>query len=205
FVFLAELGHGGTGQVHLARHKCTMRVYALKSIDKGYIMHLERHHPGIKIDQAVDEMCLLRDASAGPFIMKLKAAFHDSAHFFFLNDYCPATLADVCGSGLHLSVVNFYTAEMASAITFIHRLGIVHRDIKPANILIDAQGHIQLADFGHAHRLEVNPSTRRARQQPPTTTGKFGTPGFIAWEVVRGYPYSYSVDFFSLGVVLHIM
>lgn len=42
----------------------------------------------------------------------------------------------------------FYTAEISSALNFIHKCGVVHRDVKPDNILIDARGHIKLTDFG---------------------------------------------------------
>ena len=42
----------------------------------------------------------------------------------------------------------FYIAETALAIEYIHKLGFIHRDIKPDNLLLDANGHIKLSDFG---------------------------------------------------------
>lgn len=50
-------------------------------------------------------------------------------------------------------MARFYICEMVLAIDSIHRLHYVHRDIKPDNVLLDANGHIKLADFGSCLRL----------------------------------------------------
>lgn len=44
--------------------------------------------------------------------------------------------------------VKFYLAELALALNHLHSLGIIYRDLKPENVLLDADGHIALTDFG---------------------------------------------------------
>lgn len=48
----------------------------------------------------------------------------------------------------------FYLAEMVLALHTLHSMGYVHRDIKPENVLLDRLGHIKLADFGSAAKLD---------------------------------------------------
>ena len=43
--------------------------------------------------------------------------------------------------------------EFIQALAHCHSNGVIHRDIKPSNLLIDAEGHLRLADFGHSRRL----------------------------------------------------
>ena len=47
----------------------------------------------------------------------------------------------------------FYTAEVVLALDAIHSMGFVHRDVKPDNMLLDASGHLKLADFGTCMKM----------------------------------------------------
>ncbi|MEU5156009.1 serine/threonine-protein kinase [Glycomyces sp. NPDC021274] len=88
-----------------------------------------------------------------------------------------------------------YGAQLAGGLEAVHAKGILHRDIKPANVMVTAQGHAKLADFGIARQVHAEPTL--------TGTGTVtGTPGYVAPEVVRGGKFTPAADVFSLGATL---
>lgn len=83
--------------------------------------------------------------------------------------------------------------DICEALERCQKFNIIHRDIKPDNIFISHQGDFKLGDFGVARTLEgtVHGMT------------KTGTPGYMAPEVYQGKDYGYSVDIYSLGMVMY--
>jgi len=87
--------------------------------------------------------------------------------------------------------------QVAEALGYAHRNGVLHRDIKPANIMILADGRVKVMDFGVA--LMAGPGTEAAGAGEAIV----GTPYYIAPEVLEGKPYQPASDIFSLGVVFY--
>ena len=96
-------------------------------------------------------------------------------------------------------------AEVASALTYAHALGVIHRDIKPANILISASGHALLTDFGIAYAIEDGGGRDRAERI--TESGvTLGTPAYMSPEQSVGDETVDSrSDIYSLAVVVYEM
>lgn len=91
----------------------------------------------------------------------------------------------------------FYTAEIILALDYLHKAGIVYRDVKPENILIDSEGHVKLTDFGL--------SKGGLNDNGGMTESFCGTTEYLAPEIIKDKSYSYSVDWYSLGLVLYEM
>jgi serine/threonine protein kinase len=91
--------------------------------------------------------------------------------------------------------LRFYAAEILLALEYLHSKHVIYRDLKPDNLLLDANGHIVLTDFGIATKVTAENKFR--------TTGRSGTPGYMAPEVYSEKQYSFSVDIWSYGVTLY--
>jgi serine/threonine-protein kinase len=84
--------------------------------------------------------------------------------------------------------------QIADALAFAHRQGLVHRDVKPQNVLMPAGGDVKVTDFGIARSLDVQGFTQ--------TGSVLGTSHYIAPEQAQGSEVDERTDVYSLGTVL---
>jgi DNA-binding beta-propeller fold protein YncE len=87
-------------------------------------------------------------------------------------------------------------SQVANALDAAHARGIVHRDVKPANVLLGADNHAYLTDFGLTKRVTSRTGSTREG-------GWVGTLGYVAPEQIRGEPVDARVDVYALGCVLY--
>jgi serine/threonine protein kinase len=103
----------------------------------------------------------------------------------------------------------FYFAETVLAVEYLHSFGIVHRDLKPDNLLITALGHIKLTDFGLSKMGLMSLATNLYEGYIDKETKQFsdkqvfGTPEYIAPEVILRQGYGKPVDWWSMGIILY--
>ncbi|XP_019112176.1 serine/threonine-protein kinase Sgk2 isoform X1 [Larimichthys crocea] len=193
FDFLAVIGKGTFGKVLLAKLKADNKFYAVKVLQKKVILK-KKEQKNIMAERNV-----LLKSLKHPFLVRLHYSFQTTEKLYFVLDY-------VNGGELFFHLqrercfseprARFYTAEVASAIGYLHSLNIVYRDLKPENILLDSQGHVVLTDFGLC----------KEGVEPEGTTSTFcGTPEYLAPEVLRKEAYDRTVDWWCLGAVLYEM
>jgi eukaryotic-like serine/threonine-protein kinase len=133
-----------------------------------------------------------------PNIIKIYAVGRERDAVYFVMDYLPTGLADKleATSTLPEDYVVRIGIDVARALGFAHREGVIHRDIKVDNILFDAHGNAVVADFGIARAVS-------GYTQHTGTNMVVGTPQYFAPEQARAKPLDGRADIYSLGVTLY--
>ena len=197
---LSRLAQGGMGEVYLAQDLSLDRKVAIKFLLRG-----AEHDTASSV--------LLKEARAAahldhPFICKVYEVGDCEGQPFLAMEYVDGeTLKEMLRRGtLTRSDVLRVATEVAEALHFAHRRGIVHRDLKPANVMLAADGHVKVMDFGIAKRVSL-PLAAEAVTASLTTIGipdeMAGTLEYMSPEQVRGDPVDARSDVFAFGVLLY--
>jgi len=191
FEVLRTVGTGSYSVVKLAIDKASGSPVVLKVMSKSLIIRKGQ------VEHIKNERAILALVKC-QFIEQMKASFQTPISLFYVLEYIPGgelfkLLSD--RSVLPEGEAVFYAAEIVCALRYLHSLKCVFRDLKPENVLIAADGHLKVADFGFAKVL---------RSEEKTFT-LCGTPEYMAPEVIERGGHGLSTDWWQLGILIYEM
>jgi serine/threonine protein kinase len=183
----AQLHHTNIVPVHATGEQNGTHFYAMELIDGPSLDHLLKQ---------------LRQPGARPLASDADSPGHLDATAPYVGESTGSGSATGLTSSLGSGSGTFDTvarliADVAEALDYAHKQGIVHRDIKPSNLLLSSDGRLSVTDFGLARVLE---------QPGMTVTGEFvGTPAYMSPEQVTSgrIPVDHRTDIYSLGATLY--
>jgi serine/threonine protein kinase len=188
------VGLGGAGILYRARQLRLDRPVALKLVE-----------PDLARDPVVRER-LRREARAvasleHPNVVPLYEAGEEAGTIYIASRWVEGTELGTLirnDGPLDPKRAARVGAQIAAALETAHDKGLVHRDIKPSNVILTAEGHAYVTDFGLVKRAETAPGLTRADQM-------LGTVDYVAPEQIEGNEADARSDVYSLGCVLYEM
>ncbi len=193
FQIRRELGRGGMAVVYEAYQPALQRTVALKvlppslSHDAAFVRRFQQEAIAAAGLRHTNIVTIYDVGSQGPFS-------------FIVMEYLEGkSLADVIRAGgpLPLARASKILEQVAHALDYAHQRGFIHRDIKPGNVMVAADDHATLTDFGIARAMSGTHLTQ--------TGTIIGTPEYMAPEQIRGSEVDHRVDIYALGIVAYEM
>ena len=147
---LKIIGKGAFGEVRVCKYIPNGDIVAIKKMKK------EEMHKKNQVLHVRAERDVLSEAK-NEWIVDLKFSFQDTHYLYLGMEFLPG--GDLMSLLMARDILpeheaKFYAAEIVLAIESVHKLDCIHRDLKPDNVLIDANGHIKLSDFGLSKKLD---------------------------------------------------
>lgn len=198
YEILGELGRGAMGIVYKAYDPRINRVVAIKTISRVAGISAEEQAYRARFFGEAEAAGRLSHPRIVP-IFDIGESPETLIPYIVMEYIAGRSLEEILsseGASLPLGTILQLTQEVAEALDYAHLQGVVHRDVKPSNIIIGADGHAKIADFGIAQLNTID-------TEGPGHT--WGTPAYMSPEQFRGEAVDGRSDVFSLGVILYRM
>lgn len=189
YEILENLGRGATCRVDRALDTVIGRPVAVKSFLQGFGKNSEQQF--LQEAQTIGRL-------SHPCIAQLYDVGHDATGMpFLVMEFISGTTAEqrLAEAAVPFGQAAVWTADLASALDYAHRCGVIHGDVKPSNIRITENEKVKLVDFGVA----------RFASQATRSDRVLGTPAYLSPEQIQGQKQDGRSDLFSLGIVLYEM
>jgi protein-serine/threonine kinase len=186
------LGKGSFGEVYLVEKKDTKKLFAMKILMKNKILGQNL------IRYAVTERNVA-SCVKHPFIVPLRYSFQTSNKLYLILDYCPGgSLSQHLKKEKRFNEdrARLYLSEILLALEELHKRDIIYRDLKPDNVVLDAQGHALLTDFG---------LSKEGVQEKDSARSFCGSVAYLAPEMLQRTGHGKAVDWYLLGTLLYEM
>jgi eukaryotic-like serine/threonine-protein kinase len=195
---LEEIGHGGMGQVYLARRADDefQKKVAIKLVRSGMASAevLQRFRNERQISAALEHPGIARLIDGGTTAR--------GEPYFVMEYVAGVPLLDYCRDR-RLSIRDRLRLfrEICAAVQYAHQHLVVHRDLKPGNVLVSPEGVPTLLDFGIAKLVGAGEGAPAG--EDTATLLRILTPEYASPEQIRGRTVTTASDVYSLGVVLY--
>ncbi len=188
------LGRGGMAEVYKAYHPKLDRYVTIKIL---HTFLAEGEDFRSRFDREAKAVASLRH----PHIVQIYDFDYEDSNYYMVMEFIgggtlQSHMLELSKSSKYMPInqVLSIIKQIADALDYAHKKGIIHRDIKPSNILLDTNGDAYLADFGIARIM--------SETQLTATGSLIGTPTYMSPEQGMGADLTAMSDLYSLGVIL---